>query len=341
MGAEPKFVPLRGEKHWIEQLNAEDEWYGVPIYEINTPEELKMVFSNPKILDNNLLKITYPGVYGARRIWGPSRVIYGQNMMSSSDVPAQKADQSYLSPVFKNIQERTQQGRSDMGVQSVYGPMQAKEMQNFVDKHRDKWGKPSSWGFYGGKLQNMIIFDLQDVVFAYEREDLPYLKSKNPWGGEIEIQGGVPEENVIYQTLTPETVQDNPRIDGDAWKRRAEDEYEGWGSLRPETRPTFPNLDAQIAAMLRNHSKVNELGEQGCPECGSVDLFYRETTGKGTKWYCYGCFYTKKIESMKSKKIPTLTEFGMRMQCPDCGEMVAAYNLEGLNRHRKKCGVQS
>jgi len=154
-------------------------------------------------------------------------------------------------------------------------------------------------------------------------------------------------ESIRFAWRTPDqwraTRNIHPELINDLSNRQfgAEDEYAGWGSLRPETRPTFPNLDAQIAAMLRNHSKVNELGEQGCPDCGSVDLFYRETTGKGTKWYCYGCFYTKKIESMKSQKIPTLTEFGMRMQCPDCGEMVAAYNLEGLNRHRKNCGVKS
>ena len=324
---------------WGDDISWQDEWYGVSIYEINTPEELKMVFSNPKILDSNLLKITYPGVYGARRIWGPSRVIYGQNMMSSSDVPAQKADQSYLSPVFKNIQEKTQQGRGSMGVQSVYGPMQAKEMQNFVDKHRDKWGKPSSWGGYGDKLQNMIIFDLQDVVFAYERGDLPYLKSKNPWGGEIEIQGGIPEENVIYQTIAPETVQDNPRVDGEVWKRHAEDEYVGWGSLRPETRPEFPTVDAKIASMLRNHSKVNVNGEQGCPGCGQEDLFYRESTGTGTKWYCYGCFYTEKTESQKSKKVLTLEKYGLKVRCPDCNEMIVAYNQASVNSHRKKCGV--
>ncbi len=112
-----------------------------------------------------------------------------------------------------------------------------------------------------------------------------------------------------------------------------------WGSLRPENRPEFPTLDARIAAMLRNHSKVNVNGEQGCPVCGTEDLFYRESTGTGTKWYCYGCFYTEKTESQKSQKIETLEKYGLQVKCPDCEKMISAYNQASINSHRKKCGV--
>jgi len=112
-----------------------------------------------------------------------------------------------------------------------------------------------------------------------------------------------------------------------------------WGSLRPETRPEFPTVDAKIASMLRNHSKVNVNGEQGCPGCGQEDLFYRESTGTGTKWYCYGCFYTEKTESQKSKKVITLEKYGLKVRCPDCNEMIVAYNQASVNSHRKKCGV--
>lgn len=112
-----------------------------------------------------------------------------------------------------------------------------------------------------------------------------------------------------------------------------------WGSLRPETRPEFPTVDAKIASMLRNHSKVNVNGEQGCPGCGQEDLFYRESTGTGTKWYCYGCFYTEKTESQKSKKVLTLEKYGLKVRCPDCNEMIVAYNQASVNSHRKKCGV--
>ena len=123
---------------------------------------------------------------------------------------------------------------------------------------------------------------------------------------------------------------------GDDIEWDAEDD---WGSLRPETRPEFPTVDAKIASMLRNHSKVNVNGEQGCPRCGHEDLFYRESTGTGTKWYCYGCFYTEKTESMKSQKVITLEKYGLKVRCPDCNEMIVAYNQASVNSHRRKCGV--
>jgi len=123
---------------------------------------------------------------------------------------------------------------------------------------------------------------------------------------------------------------------GDDIEWDAEDD---WGSLRPETRPEFPTIDAKIASMLRNHSKVNVNGAQGCPVCGTEDLFYRESMGTGTKWYCYGCFYTEKTESQKSQKVITLEKYGLKVKCPDCNEMIVAYNQASVNSHRKKCGV--
>ena len=134
--------------------------------------------------------------------------------------------------------------------------------------------------------------------------------------------------------------KEKPVKDQNDWGEDVEWEAEDdWGSLRPETRPDFPTVDAQIASMLRNHSKVNVNGEQGCPRCGQEDLFYRESTGTGTKWYCYGCFYTEKTESQKSQKIVTLEKYGLKVRCPDCNEMIVAYNQASINSHRKKCGV--
>ena len=134
--------------------------------------------------------------------------------------------------------------------------------------------------------------------------------------------------------------KEKPAKDQNDWGDDVEWEAEDdWGSLRPETRPEFPTVDAKIASMLRNHSKVNVNGEQGCPRCGQEDLFYRESTGTGTKWYCYGCFYTEKTESQKSQKIITLEKYGLKVRCPDCDEMIVAYNQASLNSHRKKCGV--
>ena len=154
----------------------EGEWYGIPIHEINSPAEYQEAFANPALLDTHLLRINYSGVYGIRRIHGPSKVIYGQNMLSSNAVPAMKADQSYLSPVFTEMLERSNQWshwKNYFGVQSAFGPFTLPQDREDVFKRIERdlsFQKRRYYGDspYGEEYEsNTIIFDLEGVVLRY------------------------------------------------------------------------------------------------------------------------------------------------------------------------------
>ena len=105
-----------------------------------------------------------------------------------------------------------------------------------------------------------------------------------------------------------------------------------------ETDPSIGrNIDEQLAWQLKGYSKINEEGNIGCPECGSVDLFAREFTDKGVKWNCWDCMYSRKIETLKSQKDITLEKFGLVFPCAKCGKDIKAFNRYSLIQHQRKC----
>ena len=97
--------------------------------------------------------------------------------------------------------------------------------------------------------------------------------------------------------------------------------------------------DEQIALMLRKKSKINRYGDIGCPVCGSIGLFSEEIIAKGKKWYCYGCLYEDKEETIKGKGDITLEKYGLEITCPICKKGIKAFNNDSMLRHMKKCGV--
>lgn len=97
------------------------------------------------------------------------------------------------------------------------------------------------------------------------------------------------------------------------------------------------NVDDHLAWQLKKYSKINEDGNIGCPECGSVDLFAREFTDKGVKWNCWDCMYSRKIETLKSQKDITLEKFGLVFPCAKCGEDIKAFNRYSFILHQRKC----
>jgi len=97
------------------------------------------------------------------------------------------------------------------------------------------------------------------------------------------------------------------------------------------------NVDDHLAWQLKEYSKINEEGNIGCPECGSVDLFAREFTDKGVKWNCWDCMYSRKIETLKSQKDITLEKFGLVFPCAKCGKDIKAFNRYSLIQHQRKC----
>lgn len=99
------------------------------------------------------------------------------------------------------------------------------------------------------------------------------------------------------------------------------------------------DADDRIVLMLRKKSKINRYGDIGCPVCGSIGLFYEEIIAKGKKWYCYGCLYEDKEETIKGKGDITLEKYGLEITCPICKKAVKAFNNDSMLRHMKKCGV--
>lgn len=162
------------------------------------------------IMDNNFFRITCDGVYAVRTIWGPSKTIFGQNMLASNLIPFNHAIQIGLSGVWKKllptIPSYSNGGFRDTGIVSAYGPFD----KNMITKPNMSLHDPSSmegWIPYviSGNTsasvshkKNTIIIDMKGIVFAYEGKQ-----------GEIEFYGGVPESSIVSQEIPPESVNPN------------------------------------------------------------------------------------------------------------------------------------
>ena len=239
----------------------ESEFYaGIPIYEINSLEELREVLtdedfhtkndaywldynerkarphSNP-LTETHLFRINFSGIYALRSIKGPSKVLFGTNLLQSATnthTGQFSSYQTYLSPPMEKIRATLpNKGHSGgRGILSAYGP------------YTSLMSIPQETPFTNS---NNIIFDLEGVVFGYHHYAIP-----NPDGsiqdlsmvGEIEIIGGVPEKNVVYQDFVPKNVLtlEPVRVD-----QRHDNEksfnYLGVANIRDERGKWVSNLD--------------------------------------------------------------------------------------------------
>jgi len=149
------------------------------------PEERKR---RESLENNNFFRINCDGVYAVRAIWGPSKVMYGRNMLASNKVSFNKSQQVHLSKVW----EKLGLPRYNSGVVSAYGPLRRKS-------RLPKYMKPNWGGTSRDKKNlNIIVINMKGLVFAYDSVHQ-----------EIEFYGGVPESSIVSQDIPPEVVKVN------------------------------------------------------------------------------------------------------------------------------------
>ena len=218
---------------------------------------------------------------------------------------------------------------------------------------------------------SVLIINMKGLKFAYGKGYFGEFS-------DIMVLGGLPVKNVVghrykkpeYRALNEQRhwkvtmdredfARMNDRMVGrysaydnayrDRFDRRISQYNRGFGSEDEEiTMKDFDDTTAEdfiddaddrIVLMLRKKSKINKYGDIGCPVCGSIGLFYEEIIAKGKKWYCYGCLYEDKEETIKGKGDITLEKYGLEITCPICKKAVKAFNNDSMLRHMKKCGV--
>ena len=146
-------------------------------------------------------------------------------------------------------------------------------------------------------------------------------------------------EDIDWKTDKP-PAKKGPEDWGDDVEWDAEDDEITLKEFDETTADDFvDDSDDRIALMLRKKSKINRYGDIGCPVCGSIGLFSEEIIAKGKKWYCFGCLYEDKEETIKGKGDITLEKYGLEITCPICKKEVKAFNNDSMLRHMKKCGV--
>ena len=361
---------------WEEEINwdAEMEW-NPPIHDINSMEELIDIYESRERYDNGKLKpyrkawthmnlfgshlfrINFSGVYSCRVIANSSKIMYGNNMLD--DLKKGWNTQMPQSNLFYKL-------KRVVSAETPYIP-QNKEanLDELITNLKNKKGWAAAGGSHGPP--NVLVFDMEGIVFAIDynaqwsgnlpktsnwrqlRLDREPLKIKGVLqNGEIEIYGGVPKENVIYETTPSEpynyadvvktkNIADlwdaEPPINGNRYRESGLKEFDD------TTADDFvKDSDDQITLMLRKKSKINKYGDIGCPVCGSIGLFSGEIIAKGKKWYCFDCLYEDKTETIKSRGDITLEKYGLVITCPICKKGIKAYNNDSMLRHMKKCG---
>jgi hypothetical protein len=362
---------------WEEEINwdAEMEW-NPPIHDINSMEELIDIYESRERYDNGKLKpyrkawthmnlfgshlfrINFSGVYSCRVIANSSKIMYGNNMLD--DLKKGWNTQMPQSNLFYKL-------KRVVSAETPYIP-QNKEanLDELITNLKNKKGWAAAGGSHGPP--NVLVFDMEGIVFAIDynaqwsgnlpktsnwrqlRLDREPLKIKGVLqNGEIEIYGGVPKENVIYETTPSEpynyadvvktkNIADlwdaEPPINGNRYRESGLKEFDD------TTADDFvKDSDDKIILMLRKKSKINKYGDIGCPVCGSIGLFSGEIIAKGKKWYCFECLYEDKTETIKSRGDITLEKYGLVVTCPVCKNGIKAYNQDSMLRHIKKCGV--
>jgi hypothetical protein len=193
-------------------------------YEPNPPrkEELRRKSLTDAPENNNLFRINCDGVYAVRTIYGPSKIIFGRNMLASNKVSFNRAAQRNLSGVW----ELMGLPRNKSGVVSAFGPLEnIEKMPQFSEK-------PAIHLINKRELTpNRIVINMKGLVFAYDIVNR-----------EVEFYGGVPESSIVSEDILPEWV--NPQeISKPLFA--AEDNYEA----------TYGVEQAKIRRKLKNKIK--------------------------------------------------------------------------------------
>ena len=194
----------------------------------------------------------------------------------------------------------------------------------------------------------LITFDKERVmvqlwtheVHNITELDIAFAELLNQFADKWELNAESPDwEDIDWKTDEPPTKK-GPEDWGDDVEWDAEDDEITLKEFDDTTADDFvDDSDDRIALMLRKKSKINRYGDIGCPVCGSIGLFSEEIIAKGKKWYCYGCLYEDKEETIKGKGDITLEKYGLEITCPICKKAVKAFNNDSMLRHMKKCGV--
>ncbi len=222
------------------RAESDDEWDGLPVHEINSLEELIDIFesrftndkgkverTNEELLTNSLFKINFSGIYGVRTILGPSKITYGVNLLQSNRIShgEQQGKPTILQQTYPND--------DIVSVECPFIPTANKEskLEDLIEIMK------THGGYRAGrrKNKNTIIFDMKGVVFAADLtvrwnitmagikyqtikllktkgwRPLKLSKTKRSSGpttliGEIEILGGVPQENIVYEEIPPVAI---------------------------------------------------------------------------------------------------------------------------------------
>jgi pterin-4a-carbinolamine dehydratase len=193
----------------------------------------------------------------------------------------------------------------------------------------------------------LITFDKERVmvqlwthdVHNITELDIAFAELLNQFADKWELNAESPEwDDIDWKTDKPPVKEHEDWGDDVEWD--AEDEEITMREFDDTTAEDFvDDADDRIVLMLRKKSKINRYGDIGCPVCGSIGLFYEEIIAKGKKWYCYGCLYEDKEETIKGKGDITLEKYGLEITCPICKKAVKAFNNDSMLRHMKKCGV--
>ena len=193
----------------------------------------------------------------------------------------------------------------------------------------------------------LITFDKERVmvqlwthdVHNITELDIAFAELLNQFADKWELNAESPEwDDIDWKTDKPPAKEHEDWGDDVEWD--AEDEEITMREFDDTTAEDFiDDSDDRIVLMLRKKSKINRYGDIGCPVCGSIGLFSEEIIAKGKKWYCYGCLYEDKEETIKGKGDITLEKYGLEITCPICKKAVKAFNNDSMLRHMKKCGV--
>lgn len=196
-------------------------WLEEKIQEINSLEELKDIFSMPLRSKNQpkLLRINFPGVYATRVIRGPAQIIYGRNMLCSLGV---STNIQYRTPLMEPMMKKFHEPKLYEMVPnnlsqfqrsvSLQNPVVAFTEYANIDGLRKASRGEGGFRKSGGK-KNLMIVDLEGVTIINDPDGMWHYENDKleqyGWEplrrrGEIEILGGVPQENVVYQQIKPE-----------------------------------------------------------------------------------------------------------------------------------------
>ena len=216
-----------------DEIDAEEE-IELDIIDIDTPEEAYNLLygwnKKPSLarLPNkgkSFFRFTFEGAISIRTIGGPSKVLMGTNLLQSKHT--RRGMQVRISKAVEKQLELNKilgylDGRDVLSAWMPIIPTENANQKELLSELSKGYSGTTLWNT--PRLQkNQIIFDMKDVVFGLDLDPAgvpinwvkniklektgyyPQKESSKSTGAEIEIIGGVPTKNILYQTL-PEDI---------------------------------------------------------------------------------------------------------------------------------------